>query len=667
MNGKRAVKIISILFGLILVVFTGSPIYGQNDDAVASLLSSSDKNKIDKANQYKTQGDALIEEANQLYMETFSVQADINLDEKAIKKKVNQLETKAQQKQFEALELYKKCDETKYAIYKKYIEKFWSDFNGDESQYVNAKLIEEQSNDYFYQATTTRNDAGKLKDRKEKIQKLNDANDLDIRAIEKQVTALGIYYSLETPTAQATTPQPQTPAYKPAQTTETPAYTQPVQTQTTPVESPSYTTSPSQSVSGNTQVNQEILDMYKRFVSDTVNTGKIVLTPELLSNISSYNADQILNLWYNYAYGQAYSPEFAQQLQAKNEVDTSGIAAEDRSAEQYQEYQDKDVQEKASEAQQAAQTELKLAEIHEGEEDKLNLIPTDENVIYRVQLAANKAELTQRALQKIYYGNKQVEMIMDDGWFKYSIGDFDDYKSADKFRSQCGVKNAFIVAYRKGTHFISPEEQEIVSSVQKSVQYAVSPESEGLTFRVQIAASHTTLNKEQIAKIYGGSYPVELIEEDGWYKYQIPGVRLFSDAIKIIRDTKVKGSFINAYNNNDKMNLLDAVKMSKKIEKEIQTYGRRGRIKDVEFYVQVAASQIPLREDELAKIYSGSYKTTLMIEDGWYKYRIKAGNSYEEAENIKTSTGVSKAFIVAYDRAAKISLYQAREKAKQYN
>ena len=658
MDDKKAAKIIQFGIFLMLVIFPVSLLYGQEDETIKSIFSSSDKSKIDKANGYKTDGDGLIEEANQLYMETFSVQADANLDEKAIKKKVNQLELKAQQKQFEALELYKKCNETKYSLYKKYIEKFWSDFSGDESQYVNAKLIEEQSNDYFYQATATRNDAGKLKDRKEKIQKLNDANDLDIRAIEKQVTALSIYYNLETPTTQATSVT-QPSAYQPAQTT------QPSQTQAPAVQTPSYTTTSSQPPSGNTQVNQEILDMYNKFISDTANRGKILLTPEILNNISSYNADQILNFWYNYAYGASYSPEFAEQLLAEENPDTAH-AIEDLSAEQYESYKDMTVEEKATEAKEAAQSELKLAEIHQGEESKLDLLPTDENIIYRVQLAANRSELTQRALQRIYYGNKQVDMIMEDGWFKYSIGDFDDFKSADKFRSQCGVKNAFIVAYRKGTRFTSPTQQETIAAAQRHTEYAVSPDTEGLFFRVQIAASHSTLNKEQLNRIYSGSYAVEQVEEDGWYKYQILGVRLFSDALKIIRDAKVKGAFIAAYNNNEKMNLLDAVRISQKQEKEIQIYGRRGRIKDIEFYVQVAASQVQLRPDELMRIYSGNYKTCMIIEEGWYKYRIKVGTDYSEAESIKNSTGVDKAFIVAYDRAVKSSLYQAREKSKTY-
>jgi len=339
--------------------------------------------------------------------------------------------------------------------------------------------------------------------------------------------------------------------------------------------------------------------MYNRYLSDTLYKGEDFLTPEILARIGSYDADQILNIWYNYAYGQSYSPEYEEQLLAEQRSRSADSIPEDLSVEQYQEYQDMTIQDKVEEAKQAAQTELKLVEIHEGEEDKLELLPADENIIYRVQLAANRAELTQRALQSIYYGKKQIEMIMEDGWFKYSIGDFDDYRSADKFRSQCGVRNAFIVAYRKGTRFVTSSQAEVITTPPS--EYAVSPDMEGLLFRVQIAASRIRLNKEQLASIYGGPYPVELIEEEGWYKYQILGVRLFSDALRIIRDVKVKGSFVIALDNNNKINLLDAVKRSRKLEKEVQTFGRRRRVKDIEFHVQVAASKVPLRADELMR------------------------------------------------------------------
>ncbi|NJK86526.1 MAG: hypothetical protein HC906_11700 [Bacteroidales bacterium] len=233
-------------------------------------------------------------------------------------------------------------------------------------------------------------------------------------------------------------------------------------------------------------------------------------------------------------------------------------------------------------------------------------------------------------------------MINEDGWFKYSVGDFDDFESANKFRSQSGLKNAFIVAYRKGTLFQKPEdkiekETEIIETKIPVVASTVSSENNsGLLFRVQVAANRVALRKEQIAKICSSGYAIEQVEEDGWYKYQITGVRLFSDALKIIRDVKVDNAFIIAYENGIKYDLYEAVKRSAKIEKEIQIHGRKGKLNDIEFHVQLAASKRALKAEELTSIYSGGLPVSLYIEDDWYKYRINAGFNYTEAKTLRT-------------------------------
>ena len=102
-----------------------------------------------------------------------------------------------------------------------------------------------------------------------------------------------------------------------------------------------------------------------------------------------------------------------------------------------------------------------------------------------------------------------------------------------------------------------------------------------------------------------------------------------------------------------------AVSRSKKIEKEVQTYGRKGRLNEIEWHVQIAASRVPLTQNELSKIYSGDHSISLIIEEGWYKYRLKAGSSYSAAKEIKQSCNVPKAFIVAYYRAKKVPITRA--------
>lgn len=652
--------------GLLLFIFSlnGPFLFGQDEQAVYSIVSASDQKKLDKANSYKEQADKLIEEANQLYLEVFSVQADYQLGEKEIKKRAGQLETKAQDKQLEAIELYRKSNEIKFSTNKIYIEKFWSEHEGSENEYVNARLVEEQSNDYYYQANSTRTEAGRLKDKKEKIQKFNDAYDLELLALEKQRTALGSYYIMNS-TSSTETFQEQEIIDQSVQETEITPYSEVTQTEqetyqpdiSSEIYSPSDNSSENQqeiyspipeqsSTTTGVEVNQDMIDQYRDFLNDSSNYPEGFLTPEMLDRINSFNADQILNLWYGYVYSQAYDENYAEE-----NLEKAILNEEEQTVTDLGSTADK----QASDAKPAGENEKEekvIAEIHEGEDEKALLIPKDENVIYRVQVAAEKSQLDQKTLRKMYYGNKNVEMIDEDGWYKYSIGDFDNFETANKFRKQCGVKNAFIVAYRKGTIFETPAQEGITTPASFQTENLVT--TDGLIFRVQVAASRDAIRKEQLAKICGGNYAIEQIEEDGWYKYQLCGVRLFSDALKIISAVKVENAFIVAYENGTKTELLDAVRRSVKIEKEVQKYGRKGRILDTEFFIQVAASKHRLKPDDLTKIYSGHEPVTIVIEEDWYKYRIKAGFDYNNAKNIRNSCGVEKAFIVPYSIAEKI-------------
>ncbi len=653
---------LTLIYALILILFSrfSIPAYGQQDELIRSVFNKSDIKKLEKTKEYETEAEGLIEEANELYMETFAVQGNYELDEKTIEKKVKQLESKAQKKQIEAAQYYELINQTKFGIYKTYIEKFWSDFEGDENDYINARLIEEQSNDFYFQASTLRAEAAKISDIKDKVEKLNSAHDLEVKALEKQLSALGIYYNIAYTageTARETVPadievtqiepvQPQVtyeePAYQPAETPamELPAVAEPVGAAQAKAQ-----------IEEDILVNQMIINMYDRYMADQTRQPQNVLTPQMLSDVTYFDSDKILNMWYSYAYDTLYEgvPEAPPELYAATDSLVEELAMEDQEA-----------AETGQEQMIPTEYEERIATVEEDIGESYH-IPEGDEIIYRVQIAALKTQLTQRALSKIYYGNKQVEMLNEDGWFKYSIGDFYSYDDADKFRKQCGVKNAFIVAYRKGQKFVPGGISDMVSAqyAETAPDLITSRYDVGLIFRVQVAANRVPLTKEQLSRIYKDDYPVEMMYEDGWYKYQVLGVRLFSDALRILRNAQVRGAFIVAYDEGTKHNLYAAVSRSKKIEKEVQTYGRKGRLNEIEWHVQIAASRVPLTQNELSNIYSGDQNISLVIEEGWYKYRLKAGSSYSAAKEIKENCNVPKAFIVAYYRAKKVPITRA--------
>jgi hypothetical protein len=387
-----------------------------------------------------------------------------------------------------------------------------------------------------------------------------------------------------------------------------------------------------------------MIDSYNRYLATGQFTDTTLATGKM-AGVTTFDSDNLLQLWYEYIYGRGAIPDELASNEAQDSL-TEEIA-------------DKNpvITESAKDSEIGIVTD----------ENHSTLIPSDDNVIYRVQIAANRNELSQRALSKMYYGNKNVEMINEDGWYKYSVGDFTTYDEASKFRKASGMNNAFVVAYRKGTRFSEgkPEENAVEEIVTKAFSPAgINKLPSGLIFRIQVAACRVPLTVSQLKAIYTGNYPLEMIFEDGWYKYQFMGVRLYSDALQIIKNVTTAGVFIVAYDNGNKINLADAVKKNKELEKTVKQQGRRGTIDEIEFHLQFAASRVPMHEEELKSLYSGSEPVSVIYEDGWYKYHLKAGNSASEAEQYRTSCGVPKAFIVTYKRAAKIGLYQAIQELK---
>lgn len=645
---KQTVYKAARYFSLILVVLLalkGLSLKAQNESVIRAIITEGDLKKLQKADDLKVQADNLFEEANRLNMEVFSVQADPTLDEKAGKKKAAQLESQALQKQQESASLYEKCNEIKFTLYKQYIDAFWKSHEGKENDYLNAKLLEEQASDNYFQAISYRLEAKKMDAGYARIEKLTEANNLELQAIQKQVSALSNYYGIsEEPTANEvvlTTDTSEPSEINNVQSEPTsenisiPETGQPAQRETSA--QPEYTLP-----AGGVVVNQSMIDRYNRYISSgqlndtTLSTGKI-------AGVNEFDRDNLLKLWYEYLYGRQATDE-EQQLVQKSDT---AVAADQTTA--------------VTPSAGSPEKEIGIVT----DQNRGTLIPADDEVIYRVQIAANKSELTQKALSKMYYGNKNVEMLNENGWFKYSVGDFSSYEEANNFRKQSGMSNAFVVAYRKGTRFVQNEE----TPVNQPVEAAYTPQGNnrlpsGLIFRIQVAASRVPLTIGQLKRIYPGNYPVEMILEDGWYKYQFMGVRLYSDALQIIRNVSSNGVFIVAYENGAKIDLASAVKKNKELEELVKTRGRKGYIQEIEFHLQLAASRVAMKPDELSSLYHGSESISVVYEDGWYKYHLKAGNSAEEAEQFRKTSGIPKAFIVPYKSAMKIDLLQAIQELK---
>ncbi len=637
---------------LFLVYSSFFPVMSQDVD-MSSVMSADDNEEIEEADNLIREADGLMEEANQYYLETFEVQADYSLSEKAMEKQVKQLESKAIKKQIEASKLYEKANKQKYTIYTKYSENFWKEHEGDENIYTNAKLVEEQAKDLMFQAKEKRSDALKQTDITRKSSLLNEAYSLENRAIEKQKTALAQYYSVNIAYTD--------PIFQPDETTEiysddedsysaeygTSAYEdiQPEASTVTP------------GLQGEATIDNAMVSKYNSYVEDESIPDPIVFNNQGLGNMETFSMEEASDMWGEY---QGWEERGATASAAEiSDIDETMAETDEQYIEEIYDEDGAQTYHDIS-TDQTSTTEGPVSYVVESEEHAEEIttyhIPADEEVIYRVQIAANKSRLSQRALQNVYYGQKNVEMINEEGWFKYSVGDFETYTQADEFRRKSGVDNAFIVAYRKGTKFSQGEtghkQATAVSAYSRGTQT-------GIIYNVQVAASRMPLTKEQIAAIYKGDCTVELVEEEGWYKYQISGFRLYSDADKVKKSAGVRGVFISPYKDGNKIPVKQAIEENKVLVDAIKTRGRRGQVVEIDFHVQIIASKVRISSSTLAKIYSGSYPVIEVIEEELYKYQINAGSDYNKAKSIRSECGVRNAFIVAYKHGKKQKLYNS--------
>lgn len=464
----RKLSLIPVLFSVL--VFTDS--MAQDEAALKHVIEARDLKKLEKADRIKLDADRHKEEAKKLNLEIRSIQLDSGLLKRSLKRKTALLATQSWQNQEQASALYSKSNSLKYGIYKKYLNRFWKDHEGEESNYLTAKVFEEQARDNYAQASIYRRNTRHMNLGIAKVEKLSEANNLEFSAIRRQVSSLTACFGIsETPVSGAD--------------------------------------------------------------HDSIATPVISEKP-------------------------GPSPDTAVP-----EMEPAAVVSEVTTVEQ---------QQTEEQEQTAAVGEVMPAE------------PPQPAIIEPVPL---------------------------------------------------------------------PEESRIPEELP--VESAV--EGNQVIFRVQVAASRAALKFEELSKSYSGIYPVELVSEGGWFKYQFMGVPLYSDALRIFRQANVKGSFIVSYRKDQKLDLVESVKNNMELEKRVQAEGRKGLVQETEYHVELVAYKTFLKAAEVARLYNGPQPVVLIMEQGLYEYHLKAGYSLAAAEKLKQQSGISGAVIVAYKNAKRINSY----------
>ncbi len=179
--------------------------YAQDESSIKPYLNSGDLEKLGKADKIKADADRQMEEVRNLNLKMQSMQKDTSLNARKVKKEVRLLQSESWKKHVQASAAYEKSNGIKYDIYKKYLNHFWKAHEGQEADYINAKMLEEQARDNYAQASVYRRNTRHMNLGSVKVEKLTEANNLEAAAIRRQVASLSSCFGATATVASAVT------------------------------------------------------------------------------------------------------------------------------------------------------------------------------------------------------------------------------------------------------------------------------------------------------------------------------------------------------------------------------------------------------------------------------------------------------------------------------
>jgi hypothetical protein len=122
-----------------------------------------------------------------------------------------------------------------------------------------------------------------------------------------------------------------------------------------------------------------------------------------------------------------------------------------------------------------------------------------------------------------------------------------------------------------------------------------------------------------------------------------------------VEESKISGNDIRGKKKYKKRTETEADSQKKPVQFVRKFADNEATVKGFSYRVQIVASRVPLNNETLTGIYSGTEQPSENYEDEWYKYSIGFFPSYESAREFRDQCGVQGAFIVAFVNGHKIN------------
>ncbi len=301
----------------------------------------------------------------------------------------------------------------------------------------------------------------------------------------------------------------------------------------------------------NVIVNDQIVESIKVVMKDYKEDSTLSLF-----TITNFDMDKINKKWDNFQYGpdSVETPENSENPVASDSSDVQTSNSNNETTEPINPTTEEQPLDYNNELANTSPDKSKPAPIAQITEE----IDYSKDLIYRVQVAADKLPLTDDVLQSIYKGSREIKMFQEEGWYKYYIADTKTLKEAIIIKKESKVPDAFIMAYKNGKkikYYLKYAKAEKGSVPPDKFIDLKSLSENKMVIVVQVAADKVPLSRERLKELYQGGKPLNYIYEDGWHKYSFGNYKRFWPANIARRKCGVKDAFVVAYKNGVKFDL----------------------------------------------------------------------------------------------------------------
>jgi len=303
------------------------------------------------------------------------------------------------------------------------------------------------------------------------------------------------------------------------------------------------------------------------------------------------------------------------------------------------------------------------------EYDELPLVEDVPEIEFRVQIRASYSKPIPPDEILSFGVPDRIREELSDGWYRYTVGSFDNITDASDYRSlvrnSYGISDAFVVAYVKGERLKSLR---YLDGKYTAEGFNVLEEKvDNIRYGVQIAASYLVqIPITKLQETYSLDEPIREDIQDGWYRYSVGSFDQYWKAKEhrniLLTRNNAQGSFVIAFKDEIRYTIVELLGLETRTASPTEVIGKPRR--NVVFKVQllVLDPAVQISADELKAQYNIREDIQIVNENGLVKYQIGNLNSYEDACLLRdqiVGLGVKDAFVVPYENGRKIHITEA--------